>query len=66
MPNEQLAWIDPFIYQEWPVRLAHQMNADTKATKRATYMIVRGVSGSAGLDCVSDLYTPEAYISLCN
>jgi len=36
MPNEQLAWIDPFIYQEWPVRLAHQMtqmNADTKATR---------------------------------
>jgi|GEM_PF-5825221 len=26
-----------------------QMNADTKATERATYMIVRGVSGFAGL-----------------
>jgi len=25
MSNEQLTWIDPFIYQEWPVLLAHRM-----------------------------------------
>jgi len=28
MSNEQLTWTEPFIYQEWPVRLAHQSLAE--------------------------------------
>jgi len=43
-----------------------QMNADTKATEPATYMIVRGVSGSAGLGVRKYLETAQVSMSTVN
>ena len=33
MSYEQLTWIDPFIYREWPVRLAHRICVKSKDLK---------------------------------
>jgi hypothetical protein len=51
MSYEQLTWIDPFIYREWPVRLAHRICVKSKDLKSFPASTLLRIYFSLNLSC---------------